>query len=291
MENLSNLQLLSELKKRLTDSENTIAEQRQLVHELSELNKKLEKSEEMKSQFLSNIKNEINNPLASILALSKNIITKYTELNPEARKSLKHIYNEAHSLDFQLSNIILAAELEAGQSNPQPVRLNVHHVIETALAYFDNLVEKKKLQIALTGDSQVHFLSDSHYLKAIIANLLSNAIKFSHEGTTVEVYMEHTAENLVMRIVNQGKAINSAELSRIFDRFTQLESGTRKSFGGHGLGLAIVKELVDLLGGQLHISSQEKGTQVEITLPNKINDARFHATEGENDEILFEQSF
>src|SRR5690606_27460345 len=124
MENLSNLQLLSELKKRLTDSENTIAEQRQLVHELSELNKKLEKSEEMKSQFLSNIKNEINNPLASILALSKNIIAKYTGLDPEAQKSLKHIYNEAHSLDFQLSNIILAAELEAGQSSPPPARLN-----------------------------------------------------------------------------------------------------------------------------------------------------------------------
>ena len=70
MENLSNLQLLSELKKRLTDSENTIAEQRQLVHELSELNKKLEKSEEMKSQFLSNIKNEINNPFACISSIS-----------------------------------------------------------------------------------------------------------------------------------------------------------------------------------------------------------------------------
>lgn len=291
MENLSNLQLLSELKKRLTDSENTIAEQRQLVHELSELNKKLEKSEEMKSQFLSNIKNEINNPLASILALSKNIITKYTELDPEAQKSLKHIYNEAHSLDFQLSNIILAAELEAGQSSPQPARLNVHHVIETALAYFDSLVEKKKLNIRLTGDAQVHFLSDSHYLKAIIANLLSNAIKFGIEASTVEVHLEHTAEHLAFRISNQGKAIKNTELARIFDRFTQLESGTRKSFGGHGLGLSIVKELVDLLGGQLQIDSKEARTEVYITLPNKINDARFYDTDGENDEILFEQSF
>ena len=87
-------------------------------------------------QFISNIKNEINNPLASILALSQNLMRKQNVLPGDVVKGLRLIYNEAHALDFQLDNIMTAAEIEAGHVAPQLVDTNVSHVIDHVLSSF-----------------------------------------------------------------------------------------------------------------------------------------------------------
>lgn len=291
MNSLSNTDLLTELQRRLENNQATITEQQGLLTKLIDLNKRLEKSEEMKSHFLSNIKNEINNPLASIMALSKNMISKYKNLDPEVGKSLKLINNEANSLDFQLTNIMIAAELEAGQTFPQLVNININQVIENIILSFSTAIEKKKIEIKITGDGPVHFVTDFNFIKIIVCNLLSNAIKFSKEAGSIQIAIHHDVDQLGLVISDQGFGIQNKDLHKIFDRFTQLESGTQKRFGGHGLGLSVVKELVNLLDGDIKISSDAKGTIVSLTLPSQVQDRGLSAANDDSNEIWFEQSF
>src|SRR3954470_14399093 len=112
---ISDHDLIQELKLRFETKEKLFTEQLTLLTELKHVNEKLVLSEGLKSNFLSNIRNEINNPVASILGLAKNIAEG--DLSQEATKKFATlIYSEIFSLDFQLRNILASAELEAGEA-------------------------------------------------------------------------------------------------------------------------------------------------------------------------------
>jgi signal transduction histidine kinase len=262
-----------------------------MLLQMKELNKKLEQSEALKSHFISNIKNEINNPLASILALSQNILRKQNTLSPEVIKSLRLIYNEAHALDFQLDNIMTAAEIEAGQVAPQLVGANVSQIIEHVIHSFSNTVEKKGIKISLTGDEQIHFVTDRHCFKIIVANLLSNAIKFSRDNSLVQIHLTHDIDQLSLSIKDSGNGIHQKDLPKIFDRFTQLDSGTLKKYQGHGLGLSVIKALVELLDGSITVNTQDDGTTFQIHLPVRRSDDGMNSSLSDGTEVLFDQSF
>jgi len=291
MKNFTNHELLLELQHRLSLNEKTISEQNDTLLQMKELNQKLEQSEAMKSHFISNIKNEINNPLASILALSQNILRKPQGLTAEVVKSLRLIYNEAHALDFQLDNIMTAAEIEAGQTMPQWVDVNVSQVVEHVVHSFSTAIDKKQIKIEIIGDEHVHFVTDRHYFKVIAANLISNAIKFSSDRSVVRITLEHAVDHLVFSVQDAGTGIRENDLSRIFDRFTQLDSGTVKKFLGHGLGLSVIKDLIATLEGTITVTSSETGSLFTITLPVKVSDDGISTAFENGTEVLFDQSF
>jgi len=117
MTRLSDRELLNALQDRLNEDRRAMTDLDAVTRKLEEVNGKLQKSEELKSRFLSNIRNEINNPLTAIIGLAEQIVD-----NPEpdsARQFATMIYAEAHRLDFQLQNILITAELEAGAALPE----------------------------------------------------------------------------------------------------------------------------------------------------------------------------
>jgi len=291
MKNFTNHELLLELQHRLSLNEKTISEQNDTLLQMKELNRKLEQSEAMKSHFISNIKNEINNPLASILALSQNILRKPHGLTAEVVKSLRLIYNEAHALDFQLDNIMTAAEIEAGQTMPQWVNANVSQIVEHVVHSFSTAIDKKQIKIEVTGDEHVHFVTDRHYFKIIAANLISNAIKFSSDKGVIAIALEHTVDHLVLSVKDSGNGIRENDLSKIFDRFTQLDSGTVKKFLGHGLGLSVIKDLIATLEGSINVTSSEAGSLFTVSLPVKLSDDGISTAFENGTEVLFDQSF
>lgn len=289
---LSNSRLLDELQRRLSLSEQTINEQQSMLNQLKTLNKKLEQSEALKTHFISNIKNEINNPLASILALSQNILRKTGVLAPDVQKSLRLIYNEAHALEFQLSNIMAAAEIEAGQAAPQPVSVNTTHATQQVVASFSDPASRKRVTVEVIAEADIQFVTDIHFFKIIISNLVSNAIKFSREGAMVMVKLEHQIEKLSVIVTDTGIGIGNEDQPRIFDRFTQLDSGTVKRYLGHGLGLSVTKDLVALLDGTISVTSGAAGSSFEVTLPVRQSDDGVSGIFGMDDEItLFDKAF
>jgi signal transduction histidine kinase len=292
MKELSDEALLNEVRRRMSLSEKTILEQQDMLQEMQRLNARLEQSEAMKSHFISNIKNEINNPLASILALTQNIVDKQSNLPTDVQRNLKLIYNEAYALDFQMTNIMTAAEIEAGQVTPQWVEVGVSQVLEQVIQSFETIREKKGVPVRVEGDTAVQFVTDGRYFRIILANLISNAIKFSNGNDAVVITLRITDEQLVISITNAGSDIPQEDVARIFDRFTQLDTGTVKKYQGHGLGLSVIRSLVELLDGSIAVTTQTSGVTFTVRLPVKASEEGFRALlGGDGSEILFDEAF
>ena len=267
---LTDEQLLTEIKRRLDENAAKLIEEKKLTSELNEVNDKLIASEKLKSNFLSNIRNEINNPIASILELSKNIAQG--EITQEMMSSFaKLIYSEAFDLDFQLRNIFLSAEVEAGESPLMVISVKIQHLLGNIIQQFSHRIEKKGIKVEWSNsiDENQIFKTDSEKLHLIISNLIANAIQFNHENGWIKIESEIIDNVLNIKVSDSGIGINQDEQDKIYDRFYQIESGSIKTYAGHGLGLSITKALVDILEGKISLKSQfGEGSEFLIQLPN-----------------------
>lgn len=255
---LSDNELIKELKKRFEKNERLLKEQLDLLTELKIVNEKLVISEGLKSNFLSNIRNEINNPVASILELSKNL-SEGNISSESIKKFANLIYSETFSLDFQLRNIFASAEIEAGEATVSCASVNISSLLENILLSFKHQVEKKNIHLFVNTNIQNEqsFCSDSEKLHLILSNLIANAIQFSKVGGTVDVKLELEDGKLIFAVLDSGSGLSESDRSIIFDRFRQVEEGSTKSYGGHGLGLSITKALLELIEGEIMVESQK----------------------------------
>lgn len=232
----------------------------ELMLELRKVNKKLIESEELKSHFLSNIRNEINNPMTVILGFSQNIMD--TDISDKSLLQIKsmarHIFLEAFQLDFQLRNIFMAAEIEAGEAIPELSECNLQAVAEGLKSYFEPQLKQKNITLKLNVNHHEPVYLDVAKLRLILVNLLANAIKFSETDTRIDLDIQVSLEKkqIHFSIKDEGIGISDENQALIFDRFRQLDEGTSRAYQGHGLGLCIVKALVEMLDGKLNIQSK-----------------------------------
>jgi signal transduction histidine kinase len=271
MQNLSDEQLVEELKYRLDQSRKSLNDLSVVNRKLVEMNRKLEESEALKSNFLSNIRNEINNPLNAIIGLASQLATIVKK--PDVSELVTMIFSEAFHLDFQLRNIFVAAELEAGEAMPSIEHVDVTSVVRGVLDNFRTHAADKQVLVrfsvdGIEADTQLYFPTDSQKLQVVVANLVANAVEYSRPDSEVFVVLEQVESGLTIQVQDQGIGIAEADLKRIFDRFVQLDSGPTRAHLGHGLGLSVVKSLIDLLQGEIQVSSTPGvGSLFAVTLP------------------------
>lgn len=273
MKYISDEDLIEILRERLKKKRENLSETKRLMEQLWQANKKLEESEAMKSNFLSNIRNEIINPFASILGLTRSIIGFDHSKDPKKIKDLAQlIHFEAFSLNFQLNNIFAAAELEAGETTPQFLKVDIKALLEGMIDSFNNIAEKKEIKISLqynySEENDSYFITDPEKLQIILSNLVDNAIKFSN--ATNEIIIKTNIANNVLYIEVQdfGVGIDKNDLKIIFDRFKQLNDSINNLNRGHGLGLSVSKALLELLDGKIDIQSQRShGSIILISIP------------------------
>jgi signal transduction histidine kinase len=267
-------QLLRELEKRFTQNKNSLLELQRLTDQLKEVNKKLEESEAMKTHFISNITNEIINPFAAILGLSRSILDVKKE-NWEKVISMVHlIHSEAFNLDFQLKNIFAAAKLEAGEWLPEITTVDISQLINNTLETFKYEASKRNIDLYYDFtlspgiEKTFYFLTDPEKFKIILSNLLSNAIKYSYaEGeVVVKVWLEN--DHLALSVKDQGMGVSEENRKIIFDRFKRVDNGINSLNRGHGLGLSVNKAILDLLNGEISMNSiPDEETVFTICLP------------------------
>lgn len=294
MSDLSDKELIDELKKRFEQNKRSLDEVQSLNEELKKVNRKLEDSEALKSHFISNITNEIINPFASILALSKNILSVEKENWKKVISMVSLIYSEAFNLDFQLRNIFVAAKLEAGEIFPEILNVDVKHLIESVVESFKYEGKKKKLKINFTFNVETEhgkpffFKTDPEKLRLILSNLLSNAVKFSYTEQSIDIQASMDNKSLIVSVKDYGKGISLDNQKIIFDRFKRLDSGINSIHRGHGLGLSINKALLDLLNGSVDIQSElEKGANFTISIPENESQVSGFAFDG--NELFFDE--
>jgi signal transduction histidine kinase len=260
--------LLGELNKRLTEKNNLLKSQAELLIELEGLNERLRDTERVKSGFLSNIRNEINNPLTSIIGLSHQISHGPGMDIEKLKRIATMISKEAFTLDFQLRNIFSAAEIEAGEITPQAAIVDIDELVRSQIEYFQSKAIQHSVSIIFENPEDRNFKTDGKLVQAIVMNILANAIEFSPPNKQVVVRCRIANGLLTLEVQDLGPGISMEERKYLFQRFRQLDTGSTKTHSGHGLGLSIVKEFTDALRGQIEINS-EVGLQttVTVTLP------------------------
>ena len=242
-----------------------------LLRQIDDLNKKLVESEAFKSHFLSNVTNEIINPLASVMGLSQQI----TELKEGKMKKAVDIaaliYSEAASLDFQLRNIFVAARLEAGEEKPELMEIDLLRLVNEMVDKIRHEADKKQITFRIKYEEGTgSFVSDREKLGLILLNLLSNAVNFSHPGKVIDISVARSNEKLVLKVEDQGIGMTKEEISRIFDRFHRANPMIQSLSPGSGLGLAVVEGLLFILNGKAEVDSVlNKGTTVRIFIPEE----------------------
>ncbi|UCG78638.1 MAG: HAMP domain-containing histidine kinase [Nitrospirota bacterium] len=261
MDRIKDKDLMAELKKRFEEKDQALHDLKVVTKNLEVLNDKLRESEELKSNFISNIRNEINNPLSSIIGLSRQISSR-KDLSEKDTKALADLINlEAFSLDHQLRNIFAAADIEAGDTELTVSNVDVVNLMNNTIDSFGLWIKERRLKVkfdhySLSKENEGPvFTTDPEKLQLIFSNLLSNAIEFSKRNGVINVKAVKKDGELTVSVKDGGIGIKKADQKVIFDRFKQIDTGPRKSHRGHGLGLSIVKALAELLQGEVSVKS------------------------------------
>lgn len=289
MSRLTDQELIEELKARFDMNRKALHDLQALTAQLEKMNRRLQESEAMKSHFLSNIRNEINNPLTSIMGLSRHMMGG--KCDPEKVAEVGGmIFSEAFDLDFQLRNIFIAAELEAGERRPDYARVDIVSLIASTVEMLAHQIEAKSIRLSqrFASSAPLHFTTDAQMLQVALVNLLVNAVEYSHPQGEVVIEAGASAHGLQVVVSDSGVGIDPADHERVFDRFRQMESGATKSHRGHGLGLSIIKAVVELLEGRVTLkSSLGQGACFTLTLPEPAIDVPVEVLAQDGNFFLF----
>ncbi|WP_062053733.1 hybrid sensor histidine kinase/response regulator [Aquimarina longa] len=256
---------------------NQIAQQKNesilLAKELELRNKYLLEKEEFKNSFIANINHEIRTPLTSILGFVE--ILEKTKLTFEQEELARIIKRESKHLNALIDDMIDLSKIESGTLKVVEERFAFKDLINGFSEGYAKIAEEKQIIFETNIDSSIqeYLIGDRTRIYQILNNVLSNAFKFTEEGKILfsisKNYQRTNKLSLNFRIEDTGFGILEENIPYLFDRFTRFEKD--KQVSGTGLGLAIVKSLVDLLNGEIKVTSQpEKGTVFNIKLPFKF---------------------
>ena len=227
---------------------------------------------EEKSKFLARMSHEIRTPMNGILGMSDLLQQR---LEDDTNKHyIDTIYSSAEALQRVINDILDYSKIEAGKlilNNSMPVDL--HKLLKELNNMFELELKKKSLALIISYSPELpqHFLADQHRLRQVLVNLISNAIKYTEQGEiklSITANHEQESPQLVFTIEDSGIGISKSDLSHLFMPFEQTENNNLGRESSTGLGLAMCKELVQLIGGDIHVHSEEnKGSTFYFTLP------------------------
>ena len=282
LENIDSNELIQEIQRRFFERETTIKDMNLMMKKMEDINKKLLKAEENKSKFMSIIKNEFNNPLSSMLSLSTSLLNSSSD--EKVTFIGQTIQEEAHLLNFQINNIIVAAEIESGTLDLQLSNVDFKDMILQLKEDLKYPIRNKKSNININISCENDFSYDREKVYRILINLVSNAVEYSPIQSNIEVEIFEEIDDFKILVKDFGEGIHESEKEKIFNRFYQAHSGMNRAHRGQGLGLSIVQDLVNFLDGDIKFESKLNiSTIFEITLPKLSKDNSMF----EDDDFMF----
>ncbi|MCB0915125.1 MAG: response regulator [Actinobacteria bacterium] len=253
----------------------TIAEERSR-RVAEEARQAAEQAAGAKSAFLANMSHEIRTPMNGVLGMLE--LLGETRLEGQQREYLDVARSSAQTLLTIINDILDLSRIEAGKVEIEEVPLQLHELVASLAALFAGTASTQGVGLSAAVDSAVPtaVMGDPTRLRQVLANLVGNAIKFTQRGQVfVHVSLADVDDSggdadsrIRFDVVDTGIGIPESRLESIFESFSQADSSTTRRFGGTGLGLAISRQLVELMGGEISVTSVEgKGTTFSFTVP------------------------
>lgn len=231
-----------------------------------------EKANEAKSRYVIGISHELRTPLNSILGYSQ-LLQKQEKLSEQGESALGVISRSGQHLTSLIDGLLDLARIETGKISLESSNIDLPKFLKQIVHMFEPQFAQKQLKFDVEISSKIpqYVRIDKKRLEQVLINLLGNALKFTLKGG-VKFKVDYRFQTAYFEIHDTGCGIAESDVERIFQPFERGRNVVQGSFAGTGLGLPIVKLLVDILGGELTLSSQLKQGSVfkiKLYLPSK----------------------
>lgn len=257
----------------------------QRTAELGRAKDAAEAASQAKSRFLAVMSHELRTPLHAVLAsaeLLRDAPRDPPDADSQARESalIDTITASGRHLLTLIDQVLELSRIEAGKLELADGPLDLADVARQAYKAVQPQAEAKELQLTCQIDPQLHLQrrGDALRLTQVLINLMANAVKFTERGTVSLTLQPGPGPHDVRFVVRDtGPGLTPEQQSRVFDAFHQVDAQSTRQHGGAGLGLTITRELVQLMRGEVQLSSQRGvGTAVTIRVPLPSNRAAGH---------------
>jgi signal transduction histidine kinase len=221
-----------------------------------------------KNELITNVSHDLRTPLTSIIGYLRLIEEDRYKDEVELRYYTNIAYEKSRRLERMVNDLFEYTKISYGENVLKRSDINLNELIGQLAADFSPQLADADMEIRLSFQQEkVIIAADGDMLMRALENLLSNAIKYGKHGRHIDVDVQLTSDSVHIRIINYGQSIPSSDLPQIFDRFYRVEKSRSEETGGSGIGLAIVKSIIELHQGSIAVSSTERQTVFEVTLP------------------------
>ena len=255
--------------------------------ELTAAKERAEAAARAKSEFLANMSHELRTPLTSVVGFA-GLLGQSRTLGDEERRYVERIAAGSEALLAVINDILDYSKLEAGAVTLDPHRFDPLALAQAGVELMEGQCRAKGLELRLEADPDMPagLIGDSARLRQVLLNFLSNAVKFTAHGrVTVNASCEPGTDGRVwlsLSVKDTGVGVSDAQVEQLFDRFTQADASTTRTFGGTGLGLAISRQLVEMMGGEIGaFGTPGQGSTFWLQVPLPLADGAEVLAEGE----------
>ncbi len=272
-----------------------------LYQEIIDTNKKLEKLERLKSDFISIVSHELRTPLTTIKNSLDIIISGKTgELQENTIKFLDMAKRNVTRLSGIINDLLDISKIEAGKLDFKYTNASIIPVIEYVKNNLQSMAKEKEIQLEYeqANTSEIEIYADTNRLEQVLTNLVSNAIKFTPNNGKIKITTSTinakdikteecfkseieklSGDYIQVCVSDQGIGIDKENLKQVFDKFQQIENSLSRQVGGSGLGLAIAKQLIEAHNGAIWCDSIiNKGSNFYFVIPISTPKTKFLLT-------------
>ncbi len=239
-----------------------------LASAFNDMSRQVSRSHQMMRDLLANVSHELKTPLTSIQGFSQALEEGAISSPEEYREAGRIINEETARMRRLIEDLIELSRLESGQATLQCEPVDLEDLLATCVRRVERRLADSETDIDLDVPKLPRIEADGRRLEHVFTNLINNAVEHADNGCAITVRAEAHNGGVRVAVHNTGSYIPGEELSRVFERFFQLDRN--RSASGSGLGLAIVSEVVQAHGGSIHAESRQgEGTEFVVELPLK----------------------